>query len=98
LIETDKNTSNSGVPYLKDIPLLGPLFRSNSRSEVRNELIVLIRPTVLPTPEVAALAARAETDRMPGVKRAERELMGEEAERLRATDEYLNKQDSKKNR
>ena len=40
---------------LKDIPLIGFLFRSTSTKQVRNELIVLIRPTVLPTPEVAAL-------------------------------------------
>ena len=77
LIETDKNKSNSGVPFLMDIPLLGYLFRSTSSDGVRKELIVLIRPTVLPTPEIAALAATAEKNKMPGVRAAEKELRDE---------------------
>jgi general secretion pathway protein D len=83
LIETDKNASNSGVPFLKDIPLLGYLFRSTEHDETRSELIVLLRPTVLPTPEVAALAARAEKERMPGIKQLEGEIQSEERTRMR---------------
>jgi len=83
LIETDKNSSNSGVPFLKDIPLLGYLFRSSERDETRSELIVLIRPTVLPTPEVAALAARSERSKMPGVRQMEEEIQNEENARIR---------------
>ena len=45
--------------------------------------MVLIRPTVLPTPEVAALTATAEKNRMPGVRAAERELREEYTERLK---------------
>jgi hypothetical protein len=44
---------------------------------------VLLRPTVLPTPEIAALTARSEKDKMPGVKQTEREIMEEEAKRLK---------------
>ncbi len=83
LIETDKNDNASGVPYLKDIPLLGYLFRSTHSDSVRKELIVLIRPTVLPTPEIAALAATAEKNRMPGVRAAEKELREEYTQRLK---------------
>jgi type II secretory pathway component GspD/PulD (secretin) len=86
LIETDKNKSNSGVPYLKDIPLLGYLFRGSHADEVRKELLVLIRPTVLPTPEIAALTAAAEKNKMPGVRRAEQELRADEMRRLKAAD------------
>jgi general secretion pathway protein D len=82
LIETDKNSNNSGVPFLKDIPLLGYLFRSTEHDETRSELIVLLRPTVLPTPEVAALAARAEKAKMPGVSSFEKEVQKEETERF----------------
>jgi general secretion pathway protein D len=89
LIETSKTKSSSGVPFLKDVPMLGYLFRSSSDSTVRNELIVLIRPTVLPTPEVAALTARAEKDKMPGVKRAETEIQTEEANRLKQLNRNL---------
>src|SRR5258708_21655099 len=83
LIETSKNSNNSGVPFLKDIPLLGYLFRSSEKDETRSELIVLIRPTVLPTPEVAALTARSEKDKMPGIRRMENEVQTEENERIR---------------
>ena len=41
---------------MMDIPMLGYLFRSSHTDEARRELIVLIRPTVLPTPEIAARA------------------------------------------
>jgi len=83
LIETDKNKSASGVPLLMDIPLLGYLFRSSHADESRTELIVLIRPTVLPTPEIAALAATAEKNRMPGVRAAEKELRDDYTQRLK---------------
>ena len=87
LIETDKSSGNSGVPFLKDIPLLGYLFRSTITDELRKELIVLIRPTVLPTPEIAALAATAEKNRMPGVRAAERELRDDYTQRLKKANE-----------
>jgi general secretion pathway protein D len=89
LIETSKTKSGSGVPFLMNVPLVGYLFRSTSDKETRNELIVLIRPTVLPTPEVAALTARAEKDKMPGVKRAETEIQTEDANRLKQLDRNL---------
>ena len=86
LIETDKNNNASGVPLLMDIPLLGYLFRSSHNSESRSELIVLIRPTVLPTPEIAALAAVAEKNKMPGVRGMEKEIRDEEQKRLKQAD------------
>jgi general secretion pathway protein D len=82
LIETDKSSAKSGVPFLMDLPLLGYLFRSTHTDDLRKELIVLIRPTVLPTPEVAALTATAEKNKMPGVRAAEKELRGDYTQRL----------------
>jgi len=41
------------VPLLQDIPILGALFSSHSESKNREELIVLMRPTVLKTPALA---------------------------------------------
>jgi hypothetical protein len=54
--------------------------------------MVLIRPTVLPTPEVAALAARAEKDKMPGVRRTEAEALADEAKRMRAEEKREEKE------
>jgi general secretion pathway protein D len=82
LIETDQNNNASGVPLLMDIPVLGNLFRASHRDQTRSELIVLIRPTVLPNPEVAALAATAEKNKMPEVRATERAVREWEKQRL----------------
>jgi general secretion pathway protein D len=69
-IKNAKSTSRSGVPLLQDIPLLGALFSSHSNSKSREELIVLMRPTVLKTPEIAAANTITEGRRLPGVSAA----------------------------
>jgi general secretion pathway protein D len=73
-IRNSDTRSKSGVPFLKDIPLLGYLFRSTSKSAERKELIVLMRPTVLRTPELAAAHVEVEKQRLPGVRAAEAEV------------------------
>ncbi len=83
MISSSKNTTHSGVPFLKDIPGLGYLFRSTSVDNQRTELIVLIHPTVLPTPEAAALVATHERSRLPLVKRAEAEEQVDANQRLK---------------
>jgi general secretion pathway protein D len=69
-IKNAKSTSRSGVPLLQDIPLLGALFSQHNNSKAREELIVLMRPTVLKTPEIAAANTIAEGRRLPGVSAA----------------------------
>ena len=69
-ISTVKQKSSGGVPYLKDIPGLGVLFRSSTEKTARVELMVMIRPTVLPTPEAAATTAAREMEKMPNIERA----------------------------
>lgn len=53
MISENYSSGNSGIPYLKDIPLLGNLFRSGSSSLDRTELIVLITPYIIDGPETA---------------------------------------------
>ena len=69
-VRSDKSKSKSGVPLLMDIPILGNLFTSRSDSKDRSETIVLIRPTVLKTPEIAAAQAVKEERRLPGISAA----------------------------
>jgi general secretion pathway protein D len=69
-IKNTKSTSRSGVPLLQDIPLLGALFSQRNDSKAREELIVLMRPTVLKTPEIAALNTIKEEQRLPGISAA----------------------------
>ena len=47
LISDTTNTSSSGIPWLKDIPLLGLLAGSQNNSRQRTELLVLITPHVV---------------------------------------------------
>ena len=70
-VRDDKSKSKSGVPLLMDIPLLGNLFTSRSDSKTREELLVLMRPTVLKTPEAASSQTLTEERRLPGVSAAQ---------------------------
>ena len=47
LIREDDVTTRTQVPILGDIPLLGRLFRSNSVTKRKNNLMVFIRPVIL---------------------------------------------------
>ena len=47
LISDDRTTGDRGVPWLKNIPILGQLFRVNNDNAARTELIVLITPYVV---------------------------------------------------
>jgi len=85
-IKSNKSTSRSGVPVLMDIPLLGNLFTQRSDSKQREELIVLMRPTVLKTPELAAAQAVTEQQRLPGISEVEAE--DEAAERKQVEAEH----------
>jgi general secretion pathway protein D len=69
-IRSGKDKNKSGVPILMDIPLLGNLFTSRSDSKTRSETVVMIRPTVLRTPEIAAAQAVKEQQRLPGISAA----------------------------
>jgi type IV pilus assembly protein PilQ len=41
------NESDEGIPYLMDIPFLGKLFKSNSKTKVKTELLIFITPRIL---------------------------------------------------
>jgi MSHA biogenesis protein MshL len=47
LMKVDIANDQSGVPGLQDIPLVGQAFRSNRRTAVKKELVILIKPTVV---------------------------------------------------
>jgi general secretion pathway protein D len=47
LISDNVSRGNSGIPYLKDIPILGTLFGTQSNTRQRTELVILITPHVL---------------------------------------------------
>jgi general secretion pathway protein D len=74
---------------LKRVLTLNGLFHHSKSVTNQNEFVVLIRPTILPPPEVAAIISKAEKDKMPGVKRFEAEIQSEEANRIKRLEENL---------
>ena len=86
LIYSEKDKSASGIPYLMNVPLLGYLFRYSSAKNNRTELTVLIRPTVLPTPEIAALTAAAEQNKLPATRRVIKDLRNDEVQQMKHED------------
>ena len=69
-IRSDKSKTRTGVPLLQDIPILGNLFSAHTSSKNREELIVLMRPTVLKTPALASVETLREEQRLPGISAA----------------------------
>lgn len=60
LVQSGDRKSRTKVPLLGDLPVLGTLFRSDSKQYNKTELLVFITPYVLTTPE----EARRETRRL----------------------------------
>jgi general secretion pathway protein D len=60
LIRDRRTDGKSGIPLLMDIPLVGNLFSTTSNAKVRTELLVLLTPHVVRSPE----DARAVTDEL----------------------------------
>jgi general secretion pathway protein D len=61
LIREDKNLTETKVPFVGDLPLIGHLFKSKTTGKTRTELIVFIRPTVLRSAADAAAEAKRRT-------------------------------------
>ena len=47
IFQNDTTDSEQGVPGLKDVPVLGWLFKSKSRDMVKNELMIFLTPRIL---------------------------------------------------
>jgi len=47
LITTNDNKSESGIPLLRDLPLIGRFFEYKSKAHTRTELVIFITPKIL---------------------------------------------------
>lgn len=47
LMSRRQTNSNSGVPYLKDVPVLGNLFKSQTKRRNKTELVLMIVPYIV---------------------------------------------------
>jgi general secretion pathway protein D len=54
LISDNKSTSESKIPLLGDLPILGYLFKFTNRANVKNELIIFLTPRIVEMPSQLA--------------------------------------------
>jgi general secretion pathway protein D len=53
LVDREQDHTRSGVPLLRDLPLIGGLFGSTNRSDIRSELFLFLTPHIIATDEDA---------------------------------------------
>ncbi|NCN41171.1 type IV pilus secretin PilQ [bacterium] len=49
IYQVDETYQEEGVPVLKDIPVLGWLFKSKTRQKAKNELLIFLTPRIMAT-------------------------------------------------
>ncbi len=49
IFQEDRETTSEGVPWLKDVPLLGWLFKAEIKRLGKVELLIFLTPTVVKT-------------------------------------------------
>jgi general secretion pathway protein D len=70
LIDQQRTSANTGIPFLRDIPILGNLFRSTQRRNTTTELFLFLIPHVLRTDEDVEAATARVRERAPRLDRA----------------------------
>jgi general secretion pathway protein D len=68
LIKDTRDEGRSGIPVLSDLPLIGPLFRTTTKSRGRTELLVLLSPSVVRSPEQARRVTDELRERLQNVR------------------------------
>jgi general secretion pathway protein D len=88
LLDDNERRTIEAIPFLGDLPLVGNLFRSKSRSRAKTNLMVFIRPTILRSPEdartmterrygyIRGMQYRQNPDEEPTIDELVREYMG----------------------
>ncbi len=64
LIQKERTSASSRVPYVSDIPLIGNLFKFDRESEVRSELLVFLTPMLVTGEEDLEYVRQVESSRM----------------------------------
>jgi general secretion pathway protein D len=70
LIEENATTTRNRIPLLGDIPGLGVLFGTTTRSKEKTELIVLLTPRIIPDVPAARAATKELREKLGGLRRS----------------------------
>jgi general secretion pathway protein D len=88
LLDDNERRTIEAIPFLGDLPVVGNLFRSKSRSRSKTNLMVFIRPTILRSPDdartmterrygyIRGMQYRQNPDDEPSIDELVREYMG----------------------
>ena len=68
LVSTTDTKGSTGIPFLQDIPVVGNLFKTNSKGKTRTELLLLIVPYIIDSNQQAKNVTQAVIDSMPSIK------------------------------
>jgi general secretion pathway protein D len=68
MIEDNSETGTYKVPLLGDIPILGWLFKSRSKSAERNNLFIFITPRIIRSPDDASAIHEDKKEFMEGIR------------------------------
>ena len=47
ILETERRNAENKVPWLGDIPVLGHLFKSTTKTDNKDELLIFVTPRIL---------------------------------------------------
>lgn len=52
LVQTNESTTKQGLPFLSDIPLIGPLFGQTKKQAERNDIFLTLTPHITRAPQI----------------------------------------------
>ena len=67
LIDDNNSLGNAGIPYLQDIPWIGPLFGGRTLNRTKTELVVLITPRVVKSKQDSRLISDEFKRKLTGI-------------------------------
>lgn len=73
LIRESAADGRTGIPLLNELPIVGPLFGRRSETTQRTELVILIRPVIISSPEEASTVTQSMRNKFLTLVRQERE-------------------------
>ena len=91
LIREAQNWSRSGVPFLSEIPVIGALFGRTRTGGNRSEILILITPHVIRTPDEFEELTLKLKDSLRGVRKLFDSFQAEVAKDLREAEEEREK-------
>ncbi len=68
LMSAAKTKTDTKIPFLGDIPLVGNLFRRTQKSDLQTELIIFLTPHIIQAPSQLASLSATETKKSDAIK------------------------------